>query len=81
MDAASIFVDYRVHYVKRAEGSTLAKVFKWKELTLAPGETAGFTKTQTFRDFTTRTHHPGRHDVEILVNGESLARESFELAR
>jgi 3-methyladenine DNA glycosylase AlkC len=76
-----LVVDYRVHYVKRAENRTSGKVFKLKELTLAPGETVALAKTQVFRDFTTRTHHPGRHDVEILVNGESLARESFELLR
>lgn len=76
-----LVLDYRVHYVKRAEGSTSGKVFKLKELTLAPGETLALAKTQVFRDLTTRTHHPGRHDVEILVNGESLARESFELSR
>jgi flagellar motor switch/type III secretory pathway protein FliN len=29
------------------------------------------------RDFTTRKHYAGKHQVEILVNGESLAQGSF----
>lgn len=76
-----LVVDYRVHYVKRTEGATSGKVFKLRELTLAPGETVSLARSQVFRDFTTRKHHPGRHDIEILVNGESLARDSFELVR
>ncbi len=75
-----LVVDYIVHYVKKS-GVTSAKVFKWKELDLAPGESATLTRRQVIRHFTTRVHHPGRHDVEILVNGESLGRDFFQLAR
>jgi len=73
---------------------TGAKVFKLKELTLAPGESVTLARTQQIRDFTThvhhprppptsttRVHHPARHDVEIVVNGERLARTFFALTR
>ena len=73
-------VDYVVHYVKKS-GATSAKVFKLKELTLAPGQTVTLAREQLIRDFTTRVHHPGRHDVEIMVNGERVARAFFDLAR
>ncbi|MCX6046349.1 MAG: DNA alkylation repair protein [Chloroflexi bacterium] len=75
-----LVVDYIVHYVKKS-GGTSAKVFKLKELTLGPGEAVLITRNQSIRDFTTRVHHPGRHAVEIVVNGENLATAFFDLAR
>lgn len=73
-----LVVDYAVHYVKKA-GRTTRKVFKLKTLALAPGETVTLTRSQHIRDFSTRTHHPGRHEIEILVNGDTLARGDFML--
>jgi hypothetical protein len=76
--AQSLAVDYIIHYVK-ASGSTSAKVFKLRELTLAPGETQLIRKRQTIRNFTTRKHHAGRHCVEVQVNGRILAQGHFML--
>lgn len=75
-----LVVDYALHYVKKS-GATSAKVFKWKELTLAPGETITLTREQTIKDFTTRLHHPGHHAVDILINGSPLAQSSFQLTK
>lgn len=74
-----LVVDYRIHYVKKS-GGTSGKVFKLKELTLAPGETVSLSRKQAIRDFTTRAHHPGRHEIEILVNGEVLGMDFFYLS-
>ena len=73
-----LIVDYVVHYV-RASGRASAKVFKWTALDLAPGESVGLTKRQTIRDFTTRRHHPGRHRIELQINGRRLAETAFTL--
>lgn len=73
-------VDYVIHYVKAA-GATSAKVFKWREVTLAPGATISLAKNQVIRDFTTRRHYAGRHRVEIQVNGRRLASGHFDLSR
>ncbi|WP_133795648.1 DNA alkylation repair protein [Prosthecobacter fusiformis] len=75
-----LVVDYALHYVKKS-GSTSAKVFKWKEFTLAPGETITLTREQTIKDFTTRLHHPGQHGVDILMNGELMANSGFHLSK
>ena len=75
-----LVVDYAVHYVKKS-GATSAKVFKWKEFTLGPRASITLNRTQQIRDFTTRTHHPGRHGVDLLVNGQVLARDFFLWAR
>lgn len=73
-----LVVDYAIHYVKKLGGSS-PKVFKWKELTLDPGQVVKLSRTQSIRNFTTRTHYPGRHEVEIMINGETLARDYFDL--
>jgi 3-methyladenine DNA glycosylase AlkC len=73
-----LVVDYAVHYVKK-NGASSAKVFKLKALTLAPHATETFRREQAIRDFTTRVHYPGRHAVEVMVNGEVMGRTAFEL--
>jgi hypothetical protein len=76
--AQKLVIDYTVHYVKQS-GAASAKVFKWKEVTLAPGETLALSRRQRIRDFTTRKHHAGKHVVELMVNGERFAEATFEL--
>ncbi len=73
-----LVVDYRVHYA-RAGGKSAAKVFKWKTFELAAGDTVALRISQIIRDFSTRRHHPGRHDVELIVNGQTMATSGFEL--
>lgn len=77
--AQELIVDYVLHYA-RASGRASEKVFKWKQVRLAPGETLVLAKRQTIRDFSTRKHHAGRHVVELQVNGRRLARATFTLA-
>lgn len=77
-DAASVLADWRVHYVK-ADGSRSPKVFKGQELTLAPGARVELHKTLSLRQMTTRTHHPGRHLVELALNGQPHAIGHFDL--
>jgi 3-methyladenine DNA glycosylase AlkC len=77
-EAQRLVIDYAVHYVKK-NGSPSRKVFKLKGCTLAPGEVLEISRRQTVRDFSTRVHYPGRHDVELLVNGETAARGFFDL--
>jgi cytochrome P450 len=75
----SLIVDYVVHYA-RPGGAAAEKVFKWKQLTLGPGETVVLSKRQVIRDFSTRRHHPGRHRVELQINGRRLADGQFSLS-
>lgn len=73
-----LVVDYQIHYVKKS-GASSPKVFKWKEVTLEAGATVALSRTQLIRDFTTRAHHAGRHEVEILINGKAFHGGSFDL--
>ncbi|MFZ4776583.1 MAG: DNA alkylation repair protein [Terrimicrobiaceae bacterium] len=74
-----LIVDYKVHYVKKS-GSASAKVFKWKELRMEPGQVIELAKRQTIRDFSTRKHHAGEHRVEVMINGAVFGEGSFQLS-
>ena len=74
-----LVVDYVVHYA-RASGRASEKVFKWTRLALPPRGSVTLTKRQLIRDFSTRRHHPGRHRVELQINGRRLAETAFTLA-
>lgn len=73
-----LVVDYRIHYA-RAGGKTATKVFKLKTFELAAGDTAKLGIRQTIRDFSTRRHHPGRHAVELIVNGQTVGTDAFDI--
>jgi 3-methyladenine DNA glycosylase AlkC len=71
-------VDILVHFVK-ANGSTSPKVFKGGERSLQPGDRAVVSKLISVAQFSTRTHYPGVHIVEIQINGRIEPGGSFEI--
>jgi 3-methyladenine DNA glycosylase AlkC len=77
-EAQRLVIDYAIHYVKKS-GATAAKVFKLKELTLNTGQQVLIERSQSMRDFTTRVHYTGRHQVQIMVNGICLGQAFFDL--
>jgi 3-methyladenine DNA glycosylase AlkC len=76
--AQKLLVDYAVHHVK-ADGSTRPKVFKGWKLTLGANEQRVLTKTHSFKPITTRQYHPGRHGLDVRINGRVVAQTSIEL--
>lgn len=71
-------VDYIVHYVK-ASGATAPKVFKLREVELAAGEVLAVTTRRSFQQRTTRRHYPGRHRIDVQINGVVCAGIEFDL--
>jgi 3-methyladenine DNA glycosylase AlkC len=78
-ESQRLVVDYAVHYVKKS-GKASRKVFKLKQFKLEPRETLAISRKITLRNFTTRVHYAGRHEVELLVNGKSMAQAWFDLS-
>lgn len=76
---AGALVDIIVQFVK-ANGSASPKVFKGAEMTLAPGQEATVKKSVSLRQHSTRTHYPGRHAVEVQLNGTVVSGVGFELS-
>jgi hypothetical protein len=50
-----------------------------KSLELAARESVRVTKKVSLAAMTTRTHHPGKHAVDALVNGEARPLGAFTL--
>ena len=76
--AQQLLVDLRVHFVK-ANGRPSPKVFVLKELEVEPGGSARLSKTISLAQHTTRTHYPGPHHVEVVVNGWVTGIGAFDV--
>ncbi len=75
---ADLVIDYAVHHLK-ANGTLSPKVFKWATRQVKRGERLVLDKRHRIRPISTRRYYPGAHRCEVLINGESLAIEDFEL--
>lgn len=73
-----LVVDYAVHFVK-ASGTPKPKVFKGRKISLQPGESAAINWRHRFRDITTRVYYPGKHRVDVVVNGVIVGGVEFVL--
>lgn len=76
-----LLVDLVVHFVT-ATAKTSRRVFKLERVTLNGAKTkAQFTTSVSMKVHTTRKPHPGKHRVEVLVNGVALPAGSFDVVR
>lgn len=73
-----LVVDYAIHHVK-ADGSTSPKVWKGWTIELAAGERRVLTKRHSWKPTTVRTDRPGRHAIDLLINGRNVAQSAFTL--
>lgn len=69
-------IDYAIYYVK-STGKLSKKVFRLSEGKFSPKKPITITKKQHFIDLTTRKHHPGEHQIAIIVNGKESIRWNF----
>ena len=76
--AQNLVIDYIIHHVK-ANGRLTPKVFKLTRKTLKAGESLPVAKRHSFRLISTRRYYPGRHALEIQVNGVKYGRVEFDL--
>ncbi len=77
--AQKLAIDYVVHHVK-ADGKTSPKVFKGWQFELPAGSTRVLEKRHSMKRITTRRYYPGKHTVEIQVNGAPVASAFFTLS-
>lgn len=76
--AQDLLIDYAVHYMK-ANGTTNAKVFKLKRIVLEAKQSTPIRIIIKLANLTTRKHHPGRHGIDLLVNGRRFPIGVFSL--
>ncbi|MCU0657733.1 MAG: DNA alkylation repair protein [Polyangiaceae bacterium] len=63
-----LVVDLAVFFLK-ASGEARPKVFKLRNVELAPDQALEISKTLSFRQHSTRKHYPGEHRLQVLING------------
>ena len=73
-----LVIDFVVHH-RLASGASSPKVFKWTNRSLPAGATMTLTKTRRLKPITTRTYHPGTHQVDLQVAGVVVASTAFQL--
>jgi 3-methyladenine DNA glycosylase AlkC len=74
-----LLVDVAVHFVK-ARG-TGRKVFKVGRVTLSPRERVELRASFSLAVHTTRVPRPGKHRVDVLVNGHAMPAGAFQVIR
>jgi 3-methyladenine DNA glycosylase AlkC len=73
-----LLIDLAVHFVK-ASAKPAAKVFKLRRVDLAPGAEITLQKKISLAVHTTRVPRPGRHAVEVLINGVAFPVGAFRV--
>jgi 3-methyladenine DNA glycosylase AlkC len=73
-----LLVDLAVHFVK-AKGQTSPKIFKLDRVTLDARGRVRLAKRISLAVHTTREPRPGRHRVEVVVNGLRFPAGAFEV--
>jgi 3-methyladenine DNA glycosylase AlkC len=68
---ADAVIDYRVHYAG-ANGPRRPKVFKLTRRRLVAAEPVTVTRQHRFGHVSIRRIHPGRHSIDVQVNGRIL---------
>jgi hypothetical protein len=74
--AQSLLVDVEVHFVK-ANGRAAAKVFKLKRIELSAHNRVPLQTVVSLAVHTTRRPRPGKHVVDVIVNGKATRVGAF----
>ena len=74
----SLLVDVAVHFVK-ARGHAARKVFKVKRIELAPRQRLELRTAFSLAVHTTRVPRPGRHAVDVVINGRATPAGAFHV--
>lgn len=70
-------IEYNINFMK-ANGKQAAKIFKISEADFSIKE-KNVKKEHSFKYISTRKYYPGKHGLEIIINGQKFAEDSFEL--
>ena len=71
-------ITLHIHFLK-ANGKHSPKAFIVADASFDQGQETDICKRHHFKPITTRSLYPGRHFAELVINGVSVARKSFEL--
>lgn len=75
-----LMVDYILHY-QQASGKQGSKVFKWLDRCFDDAVCEHIVKKHSFKKISTRKYYPGKHRLDVMVNGIKKAQIEFELLK
>ncbi len=71
-------IDYKVYYMKK-NGKQSPKVFKLSEKKIKSNQQISLSTKHSFKEMSTRKHYPGKHSIELVINGNTFASLDFTL--
>ena len=74
----NVMIDYIIHHQTKS-GLSRPKIFKIKKISLKKGATITINKRQAFRIMTTKKLYPGKHILELQINGKKYPMGNFHL--
>jgi 3-methyladenine DNA glycosylase AlkC len=76
-----LFIDYILYFYNKAGKGYNKKIFQLKRMMLQKGETVTILKKHRMWHFSTRRLYPGKHKIEIQMNGKIVAGREFALLK
>jgi len=73
-----LVIDYVMHFQK-ANGKLAPKVFKWKTIEIAAGDSVQLDRRHAIRPITTRRYYAGKQALCLRINGKDLCWAEFML--
>lgn len=70
-------IEYAIHFVK-ADGKQRRKVFKITESEFTEKQKS-YSRKHSLKQMSTRKHYPGEHKIELVLNGEVVAEQVFDV--
>ena len=74
-------IDYRVHYLGTQGTAKVPKVFKLTRRSIPPGGAVTLRRRHRFANVSIRRIEPGRHQIDVQVNGRILGTTSVDITR
>lgn len=80
LESSKFIVDYCVHYVTK-HNKTTSKIYKHRVIEVEQNQSYSLLIKRPLKQRSTRTLYPGKHEIELLVNGVSKIKKAFLLER
>ncbi|MBF0240400.1 MAG: DNA alkylation repair protein [SAR324 cluster bacterium] len=73
-----LMIDYVVNYMK-SNGKGADKVFKMRDIQIAPDATLHIEKSHRLKNTSGRKHYSGEHSISLQINGKRYPKSSFSI--
>ncbi len=80
--STDVIIDYTLYFQNKRGALNSKKIFKLTQISLIKNRSIVVSKRHFLREhMTTRTLYPGKHMIEIQINGNIYAKKPFDLHR